>query len=121
MNKTLGNLLLVLGTVIGGIAAAGSEKASRDIDLTGAASFPGEYLFDETGGFDEGTELGAEVVSSLASSGLTTVAVRTPPKNEEDIAGRDTAGLTGRVLAKDLSLGHRIGSPSRPVASSPTP
>ena len=103
MKKTIGKLLLTIGTVIGGIAAAGSEKASRTVDLSSAEAFAGEYLFDETEGVAGGTELTAETVATLRSKGLDAVSVSTPPRDQETLGAADE--LEGRVLASDVALG----------------
>lgn len=103
MKKTIGKLLLTIGTVIAGIAAAGSEKASRTVDLSSAQSFAGEYLFEETEGLARGTELTAQAVTDLRAAGLDAVSVATPPRDQEALGTSDE--LEGRVLASDVSLG----------------
>ncbi len=109
MKSTVGNLLLVIGTVFGGIAAANSAKASRWLELGDA--HPGEFLMRDVEAGDRtleaGTELSGEVVGALRAAGLEGVEVKDPPRESEVVAGSDRAAYEGRSLAADVVVGTK--------------
>ena len=102
----IGNLLLVIGTILGGIAAANSAKASREVPLE---ALPGEFLARdiEVGGAvvaSAGDELIGDVVSALQAAGLEFVAVKDPPRDSEVLTDEET--FEGRLLATAVPLGE---------------
>ena len=123
----LGNLLLVIGTVFGALAAADSVKAYRHVDLTGDEDLAGEFLFlDVPGATDDpesnpppilalqGQALSAELVAGLRAAGVERVRVRRPALAFEPVT---LAEAEGRVLHGGVALGG--SSESGRVASSP--
>jgi len=112
MRGHLGNLLLVLGTVLGALAAANSAKASRRLPLEQDA-YPGEFVARDVERDDAeeplvaaGTELSAEIVAELRAAGHDGVDVKDPPVDHEVVATSDRAALEGRVLASPVELGE---------------
>ncbi|MEM7309407.1 MAG: hypothetical protein AAF682_22180 [Planctomycetota bacterium] len=111
MRSNLGNLLLILGTVLSGLAAANSAKASRWLALESGA-YPGEFLARAVtaDGGDElaaaGAELTDEVVAALRAAGHDGALVKDPPRDVESLARADTDGLSGRILAEDVPVGQ---------------
>ena len=111
----LGNLLLVIGTVFGALAAADSVKAYRHVDLTGDEDLAGEFLFlDVPGATDDpesnpppilalqGQALSAELVAGLRAAGVERVRVRRPALAFEPVT---LAEAEGRVLHGGVALG----------------
>ena len=114
MKQNIANLLLVLGTVLGGIGAANSAKASRWLPLD-ADAYPGEYVARDVPSaagdappplVPAGTELTAPVVARLRSAGHTRAEVKDPPVDHELLPGTDEDALLGRILAEDIKLGE---------------
>ncbi|MDP6763857.1 MAG: hypothetical protein QF903_00350 [Planctomycetota bacterium] len=116
MMAKLGNLLLVLGTVVGALAAADSVKAYRRVDLAAAGDLSGEYLFHDVSA-EDGALLGAadapltaELVATLVAAGVESVRVRRPARPFEPVA---PGAAEGRVLFAPVRLAgrtERIGS-----------
>ena len=111
MRNHIGNLLLTLGTVLGGIAAANSAKATRWQSLD-EAGYPGEYLSAAVLAADGETELAAagaeltpEVVAALKGAGHDRALVKDPPLDSE-VLPRGSAELEGRILDGEVVLGQ---------------
>lgn len=108
MQAKLGNLALLLGTVLGGIAAANSQKAGRQVAL--ADDLSGQYLLQpvEVDGkvlAEAGRELDPVLTTSLRTAGVDEVIVSTPPKRQLTIPVTDPE-LVGRRLVDALSYGE---------------
>ncbi|MAF66767.1 MAG: hypothetical protein CMJ84_14050 [Planctomycetes bacterium] len=106
----LGNLLLVIGTVVGALAAADSVKAYRRIDLSADADLSGEFLFrdvladDETLLVPANEALSTERVAALRAAGVKSVRVRRPARPFEPAALPEARG---RVLHSPVTLAGR--------------
>ena len=111
MKNLIGNLLLVLGTVLGGLAAANSAKASRTLALEDGGSQPEEFLAravvieGRTVG-EAGASLTPELVAALRAEGMDEVLVKDPPRATEPALCGDREALAGRILGADLVLGQ---------------
>lgn len=113
MQRTIGNLLLVLGTILGAIAAAESRKVYASVELAGDAELSGEFLQRDVPAPGAGAEgaplalagaaLEPTLVRRLRDAGVESVRVRRPPRAEEELAVADDA-LAGRVLAAPVVL-----------------
>jgi len=108
----LANLLLLAGTVLGGLAAANSVRAWKWLSLEGLEEAPGQYLFEDpladgaAPASAEAAQLTREVVQRLHAAGHARVKVKDPPRESEAfaVAPTDPDVLVGRVLAEELSL-----------------
>ncbi len=114
--KLLGNLLLIVGTVLAGLAAANSERASRLLPLDRVPATE-EFLFNDVADpmskdtvlVPRGTALTGVVIAGLRKAGLESVLVRVPPRASEVLP---TAECAGRVLAKPVVAGKdKAGKP----------
>jgi hypothetical protein len=115
MRGTIASLLLVLGTVLGALAAANSAKASRSLALERDA-YPGEHVARDVRVEPDdpespliaksGTELTADVVAALRSSGRDEVEVKDPPVDVETLRLADSTAVEGRILAENVKLGE---------------
>ncbi|MCZ6598869.1 MAG: hypothetical protein O7B99_14620 [Planctomycetota bacterium] len=126
MKSTIGSVLLVIGTILGGIAAANSARASRWVALEEEGAHPGEFLFRDVARPKDpsdpmaqipgeslataGTELTQEVVATLVDVGLTRVLVRDPAYGSETVSAGDREAYRGRVLAADVRLGSEVNT-----------
>ncbi len=108
--STLGNWLLTLGMVMGGISAANSDKAGVWKNIEAGQALPGEYLLhpvtvdgQEAPLVEADSPLDAATVGRLAAAGIERVQVRNPTRPNETIAVADEA-LAGRVLDEAVML-----------------
>ena len=109
MKRTLGNLLLILGTVVGALAAANSERAYRVVELPGTGAVAGQFLYADVAAEGDAPEvvgradqpLEAELVAALRAMGLDRVRVRHPAVPSGEIPLEEAPG---RVLAAPVSL-----------------
>ena len=109
--KKLGNLLLILGTILAGVAAANSQRASRWVTFAEEADLAGEFVFEDVLGGDgedapaiasAGDELTADVVSRLRAAGRDGVLVRVPALDRETLPASSAAD---RVLSSPVEVG----------------
>lgn len=112
MRSNIANWLLTLGVVVGALAAAGSKKAYRVVDLDPAVDLSGELLYatvehQRTPGEDpivlaeSGTPLDVVAMTRLVNAGIERVRVRFPARDSE-VVPIDEA--EGRVLSEDILL-----------------
>jgi len=127
MAKHIGNLLLVLGVVIGALAAAGAKKAYRTIVLGDETAWPGEFVFRDVASpasrnvllAREGQELSADVVALLREEGIASVRVRRPALESERFSLSDVQAVAGRVLHTPVVRAGEVDplSPGRVVTA----
>jgi hypothetical protein len=104
MKQTIGNLLLVLGVVVGALAAADAKRAFRVVSLDEAQ---GDFLFrDLVDASDElvakaGAEITPEVVGFLRGQGAEHVRVTFPARPDETVP---IEAALGRVLSQPVTL-----------------
>ena len=104
--KSLGSLLLIVGTALAGIGAANTEKASRSLPLTDQSKLTGEFLFDHLRADDSSsvkanTALTAQHIQAMLAAGIETVQV---VRGSQESAG----GALGRVLTKTVQVPGKI-------------
>jgi len=111
MKRILGNWLLVLGTVLGALAAANSEKAGRWVDVPAEGGLTGQFLLHPTalsgGEVPAGTELDATTAERLREGGVEHVQISTPPRAAETVAVKGAASIEKRVVADDVVLARK--------------
>ncbi len=112
MRSTIANWLLTLGVVIGALAAAGSKKAYRVVDLDPSVDLSTEVLYETVthqriAGEDPlvlakgGDPLDVVATTRLRNANVERVRVRHPAKDSEVLPLEEAEG---RVLAKDVVL-----------------
>lgn len=106
MKRNLANLLLVLGTVLGALAAAESRRANRVLDLEQPLAGPEVLAADVPGAGERplaeaGEPLTEELRTRLLGSGVRRVRVRRPPVDHRTVPVEEAAGL---VLARPVVL-----------------
>lgn len=108
MRNGIANLLLVLGTVFGALAAADSKRVYRDRPLSDGSTLVGARLFEPVSLGGSGGELAPdveitpEVLDALIAAGVERVRVRHPKRSSETLSVGDA--LLGRVLAEPVVL-----------------
>lgn len=118
MKQTIGNLLLVLGTVLGGIGAANSVRPWKWLELGDGAAPAEQFLFRavvvEASGAEAPEELGspgapldAGLLGRLRAAGIGRVQVKDPPRDTRTLPvdPSDPGALEGNLLGEDVILG----------------
>lgn len=103
MKKLLSSTLLLLGTILGALAAAEGQKpwiyASFE-ELSGAE--PPPALFEALGVFEADTILDEPVIANLRDAGFTEAKVPRYPVTAETLDVGDGSALLGRVLDEEV-------------------
>jgi len=110
MKSNIANWLLVIGVAIGALAAAGSKKAYRWVELDPTVDLSGEVLYETVEHqrvegerplliAERGAALDATIVTRLTNSNLVRIRVRHPARDAETVS---IAEAEGRVLANSV-------------------
>jgi hypothetical protein len=113
MGRSLGSFLLVVGVVLGSLAAADSKRAYRELELVPGTAHPEQHLHADVRRpapapasasplLPAGTPLEAERIEELLEAGVTRVRVRHPARSTERVVVGEAA--LGRVLAHPCLL-----------------
>lgn len=109
MKKTLSSMLLLIGTILGAMAAAEGQKPWIAAPLEGLAeSAQPTRLYEAVGVFGADTPITAEVVNNLTSAGFTEVKVVRYPVTSETVPVGDGSALVERVLDVDVGVGGDV-------------
>lgn len=107
MKNTLSSLLLLVGTILGAMAAAEGQKPWISASLEGLAEAETPTrLYEAVGVFGADTPVTPEVVENLTGAGFTEVRVVRYPITSETVPVGDGSALAERVLDAEVSGGE---------------